>query len=264
MNINRKGKAMNTLCKDIMHHYHKRKYTPKNRGKEKLTLNSIASELTIIDQAVMRASQITVKHISELVKRWNSSDNKASTINRKLSTLSVILNNAGITLDLKQFTSRLPSKVSQKIQPILDVNDINESRLKNICILQHRFGLTKVEAVQYRPYFSYEGYLVVPRALAYNGKDRVIKISTNDENYLFSLWKEFPSGFISGAYSKSLLTSKHKDYLMHNSIDNQQYFRELHIVESYKVLLASTSHLNAMKILRNNRLSANSVGIETL
>jgi len=156
------------------------------RVERKKIMRAIVNDLMKVKRTPRSFHTFSDEQLTGLIKRWKARGNNLSTISNKLGVLRGYLKLINIDYSMPNNKTLGLTKRVTRMRP-LPVVDIREQVFHpitgNLLDLQILFGLTKTESMKLRvSLFRRESELHIHRSIAYNSKDRIIPIITDQQH----------------------------------------------------------------------------------
>ncbi len=161
-----------------------RKGTKGSQVRKRYILMSMAKDLRAMHSLPPNLKKLKSDNVHKLVALWRSKGNQDITLLRKIGAIRQVLTSYGLegicpsnqSLGI-EYKNPKPRTVIGAIQsPKMDDFEGNSTLL-----LQYYFGLTANEAIKYEYFLIQSDHLIVPRAVAYNHKERRIPIARQEQ-----------------------------------------------------------------------------------
>lgn len=192
-------------------------------------LNRIPDDFRAAGCDVPTVTAINRNAITQMVRYWFSQTNSTAVVAQKLSVLRKICKHYHASFDFPGTTSLCGRYVHQKsiCFKAIPICTFKAKKIKQLAWLQCHLGLKKQEAVRFQWQMILPTYVLIPRHVAYNKKDRMINISTELHGVL---WANFSAQRNNNQQVRSeKLTNQYTHALRLCGIDDDDNYRYVYI-----------------------------------
>ncbi len=229
------------------------------RQKVKLILNNFTNDLGYLGILPRRVGSLKTEDFYVLVNYWKAIPLKAKTIKNRLSVIRKVLSTLPKPVIVPSNPELGVVLRSSKAKRFLLFKPVNPYEIavypaflvKEVCIMQHLFGLKLHEAIRLKPSMVFDYYLEVPRSISFNKKDRRVPIYSAEQ-------KEFVLKFTTDLKNLLPIPAKHYEAfvtLYHHTekelkTNFDDYFRYCYIRRRHEELVKRYDEFTALDIIQ--------------